>query len=465
MLSKIPWLNRAIIAGLILLSACAAPTQSAPLPEKATETNPPMETTAVSKQTSTTPAPDQLSITLFYPSESAPAEMGQPVKFTVQVFNREGKALDDAQVALTILNTAGEKLGEVPLKTERGNVYRSAPWTVPHGSPAGVWQAQITAKAPGAQGEATSGFSVIASMSDTFLSKYGFWLDPPDLYPSGIQLFGEKGDARNGMIRRGGQKANLHIIAMGMIEVHWREGDYNLQDEEAVRRFLLEDLGEIGFTPIRALGPYTRTKFKNWDAWQVECKGEFSFDDIEWMVFYAPEVNKTYAIGTFFDLPPVKDAHAVFRDSFAVHPEVAATGVAPQPLSHLLPGPTLVSPPIAARYQDLEKPVILTWEPVKDLAQDEYYQVKLNFNYKENNPSYIYATRDTQFTVPEELYRIPNCQVFNWRITLMRQTGVDSQGKPVGEPLSYDSLYWYYWWLYPPSGPDYIVTCAYNHKD
>jgi len=73
----------------------------------------------------------------------------------------------------------------------------------------------------------------------------------------------------------------------------------------------------------------------------------------------------------------------------------------------------------------------------------------VDYNYKETNSLVKYATRETQFTLPEELYRLPNCSVFNWRITLMRQTGIDKKGKPVGQALSYSSLYWYVRWFYP----------------
>ena len=39
---------------------------------------------------------------------------------------------------------------------------------------------------------------------------------------------------------------------------------------------------------------------------------------------------------------------------------------------------------------------------------------------------------------------------FNWQVQLMRQTGVDKDGQPSGEPIGYKSLYWYVQWLYPP---------------
>jgi hypothetical protein len=97
----------------------------------------------------------------------------------------------------------------------------------------------------------------------------------------------------------------------------------------------------------------------------------------------------------------------------------------------------------------LEQPIVLSWEPLKELADDEYYQVAVDYNYEETNFLVKYATRETQFTLPEALYRLPNCSIFNWRITLMQQTSTDKDGKPVGKALSYNSLYRYVQWLYP----------------
>jgi len=169
------------------------------------------------------------------------------------------------------------------------------------------------------------------------------------------------------------------------------------------------------------------------------------------VVFYAPEVDKTYAISTMVVQPPEGiDAHSVLRDGFELHPELAAHGQAPDPLPHLLPTPRLLSPALGTRFMGAGSPIVLTWQPVKEPAADEYYKVKIDFDYSETNTSLYYATRTAQFTLPAELYSIPNCGVFNWQVTLMRQTGVDKAGQPTGVPIGYNSLYWYVQWLYPP---------------
>jgi hypothetical protein len=129
---------------------------------------------------------------------------------------------------------------------------------------------------------------------------------------------------------------------------------------------------------------------------------------------------------------------------------VSAQGVAPQPLPRLLPPPELVSPELGTRVLGTSQPILLVWKPIKELAEDEYYLVSVDYNYVEANFVVEYTTRETQFTLPDSLYRLPNCGVFNWQITLMQQTGVGQDGQWEGKPISFRSLYWYIEWRYPP---------------
>jgi len=260
----------------------------------------------------------------------------------------------------------------------------------------------------------------------------------------------ERGDAENGLIRWGGVLPSQHVLPENWVEVHWRKGDFRLDSPETVRTFLLGNIGDLGFTPVREIGAFERTKFKRWYAWKAQARGQYYYQEMVWMVFYAPEVDKTYAIATTVIQPPSNiDANKVLLENFDIHPEVQADGVAPAPLITLLPQPILVNPELGARFTGLEQPIILKWEPLKELAEDEYYQVAVDYNYVETNHLVKYATRETQFTLPETLYRLPNCFVFNWRITLMQQTGVDKDGNRKGKALSYNSLYRYVQWFYP----------------
>jgi hypothetical protein len=397
-----------------------------------------------------TPQDTSLAVSLLYPTETTEVEMGQSLKGIAKVVDEQGKVLEDAQLTLSFLDPAGEPVASIPATFGAGGVYRSEAWTVPHKMKAGTWSVRVEARAGAQQGEMTGTFQVIGSVSEMLLGKYGFWVNTPSLRGMTTTLANEQGDAKNGEISWGGTIPTQHIFPESWLEVQWREGKFKLGSAEDVRKFMTGTLGNPGIYPTRSLESFQQTRFKDWEAWQVKARGQLSRYDEQWMIFYAPEVDKTYALGTtVVQAPEGIDPHATLRDSFEVHPEVHANGEAPKPLLQLLPPPELISPELGATFFGNDQPIVLEWQPVKELAADEYYQVSIDYNYAEANPRTTYATRETQFVLPGEYYTIPNCSVFNWRITLMQQTGTDPTGQPEGVPLSFDSFYWYFRWFYP----------------
>jgi len=401
-------------------------------------------------QTAVPPQAD-LTVSILYPLQSTEIEMGHSLKSIVKVSDPQGEPVENARVTLALTDPAGQRITDFPAVFGDGDVYRADGWAVPHKLQEGNWTLTVEAQTEAHRGMATTAFRIKNSTSEMLLHKYGFWVDAPTLRGINPGLFKEQGDAQNGVIIWGGQILTQHIFPENWLEVQWRTGDFKLGTEDGVREFMLNELGELGFTPVRELGPFERVKFKDWDAWQVKARGQFLRYDGQWMIFYAPDADKTYAIGTTVVQPPTGiDPHAVLRDGFEVHPEVQAEGAAPKPLPRLLPPPELTSPELGTRFFGIDQPIILTWEPVKELAADEYYLVSIDYNYVEANPRITYTTRETQFTLPESLYSTPNCSVFNWRVTLMQQTGVGEDGQPKGKPLSFNSLYWYIEWFYPP---------------
>jgi len=405
-------------------------------------------------------------VTVLYPGQDTEMEMGESTRLTVQVTDAQGGMVSDAQVVITVRDPEGQAIATIAASHEGNGTYRTDYWTLPHRVLEGIWNLSVEAETDSAQGSCSGSFKVKSSTSEILLAKYGFWLEAPGLFNAPSQIGVERGDARNGAIRWGGGRPGMHITVANYVEVHWREGNYKLEDPEAVRRFFLEEgLGDVmGYA--RDIGPIEPVQFKNWDAWRVECKTA-SYEEIQWVIFHAPEVDKTYVIGTDVILPPVGlDSHEILRSSFAVFPDVHATGVAPKPLLRLLPGPELIGPPLAARFQGAKQPITLQWKPVKELAEDEYYEVVVDYWYKETHPLLYFTTQQTQVTLPETLYRSPNCGVFNWRVALKRQTGVREDGQPKGEPISHQSLYWYFWWQYPPGEErDFPPLCPYTHID
>lgn len=399
-----------------------------------------------------TPAP-RLNVRMLYPIESSTITMGQAVKFSANVTDAQGNSVN-AQVNISIHEPDGKLIATLSAPPYYENAYRTDSWLVPHRSTAGTWSIQVHAQTDRAQGDAAGKFQIENSTSETLLNKYGFWLDAPTLRGISPLLVAEKGDYHNGLIRWGGQIPGGHLLVSNWVDVQWREGKFDLSDAASVRRFMLEQLGDLGFTPIRELGPFEPAQFKTWRAWRVGARGQVKQDQVEWMVFYVPEVNKTMALGTTVVLPPANiDAHAVLRESFAIDPSIHANGIAPEPLPQLLPAPELLAPPLDARFVGMDQPIVLRWKAARNLTPDEYYEVSVDYNYREANPTIKFATRETQIVLPENLYHTPNCQVFNWRVTLKRQTGTQPDGEPIGDALSYDSLYWYVRWSYPPDAP------------
>ncbi|RPI96636.1 MAG: hypothetical protein EHM40_00985 [Chloroflexi bacterium] len=402
-------------------------------------------------KTETTDANRQLTIHLLYPLETTEIEMGETFKSIIQVQDEQGRNVENAKTTLTVSDAAGKQVASLSSEYGSGEVYRTQTWAIPHKMTEGAWSLVVEAEAAAGQGTASGTFIVNNSTGEILLNNYGFWVDAPSLRGIVPTLMKERGDAQDGMIIWGGMIPTMHIFPENWLEVHWRAGDFKLQTADDVRRFVLDELGDLGFRPVRELGTFEPVRFKDWDAWQAQARGLVLSYDSQWMVFYSPEVDKTYAISTTVVQPPSgMDPHAVLRDGFEVHPEMNARGTAPEPLLRLLPPPKLISPELGTRVYGTEEPIVLRWEPVKELAEDEYYLVSVDYNYIENNPRLLYTTRETQFTLPESLYETPNCGVFNWRITLMRQTGVGEDGGPKGEPISFNSLYHYVEWRYPP---------------
>jgi hypothetical protein len=422
-----------------------------------------LESVPTQAQPSATPAPTlaPLHVSLLFPTSQIQIQMGQSTRLIAQVSNPDGSLASQAIVSATISGPAGDALNTIALTPGADGAFRSDNWMIPHHSQPGEWHISLKARSPTAAGEASGVFQVQQSTSERLMTAYGFWLDAPTLRGIVPSIFVEEGDAQNGFLRWGGYIPAQHVLPENWVDVLWRTGNFHLDSPEAVRQFMTSQLGDLAPYPTRAIGPFEQVKFKNWEAWKVGGRGQYQQMHQEWMIFYAPEVNKTFSLGTLVILPPSGiNAFAALRNSFEVYPDQHANGVAPEALPNLLPMPELITPTLGAHFVGIQKPIVLQWGALKELAQDEYYRVDIQFNYDESSPLYSYWTRQTQFTVPDDLYKTPNCHIFNWQVTLMRKTGEDQSGQPLGAALSYSSLYWYFVWDYPAGQNEpFTVMC------
>ena len=412
---------------LVLLTGCAAQTPS-PTPVL---------------------LPD-LTVQVLYPIETTEVEMGQSFKSIIKVLDAHGEAVKDTEVVVSLDDAEDHVVANIPATFGAGDVYRTDTWTIPHKMQAGSWTLTVRAKSGAHEGIAAVDFHVIDSISEKLLYQYGFWIDTPSLRGIVPFLTKEQGDALNGAIAWGGVIPSQHIFPESWIEVQWRAGEFDLSTASRVREFMLNTLGNPGVYFMRDIETLEKTNFKNWDAWKLKVRGQLTRYDEQWVVFYVPEVDKTYAIGTTVVLPPTgTDAHETLRKGFEVHPEIHANATAPKPLPDALPPVELISPRLGELFYGTSQPIILEWKPLKELAEDEYYLVSVDYNYVEANPGMSYTTRETQFVLPKSLYQVPNCGIFNWQVTLMQQNGIGKDGEMEGSPLSFHSLYWYVQWRYP----------------
>jgi hypothetical protein len=132
-------------------------------------------------------------------------------------------------------------------------------------------------------------------------------------------------------------------------------------------------------------------------------------------------------------------------------PTRAAPTLTPRPsATPKYAAPILSEPPYGVSISWSYK-ALLMWQPVGDLAEDEYYCVRLDA-YRESDQSPWYGdyvfTKDSSFLAGDAFlapFHPPESQgranVY-WWVSLVRKTGEDQAGKPVGVEISPPSDKW-----------------------
>lgn len=168
--------------------------------------------TAGSIPTQTPPVPKPLTVIVTYPRDGTTVEMGQSLTVLARVVDEKGAAVGDARGTLEATDPTGRVMVTLAAAVGAGDVIRFGPWAIPHRAVAGPWHLRVQSSNGQAQGETRSTLNVRESTSEVLLDKYGFWLDAPSLRSIVSQLYAEKGNARNGMITWGGQRAAQHVL-------------------------------------------------------------------------------------------------------------------------------------------------------------------------------------------------------------------------------------------------------------
>ena len=119
-------------------------------------------------------------------------------------------------------------------------------------------------------------------------------------------------------------------------------------------------------------------------------------------------------------------------------PRPTARPTRPPPTPTQIPAPVLRSPPDGHVYGFRDE-VVLEWEPVGQLAQDEYYVPTVEW-LRWGNPTFDETPwiKETRWPMSEHdwLLQYSDDGEFHWSVQVMRRTGTDDKGRPVGSPRS-----------------------------
>jgi tetratricopeptide (TPR) repeat protein len=121
-------------------------------------------------------------------------------------------------------------------------------------------------------------------------------------------------------------------------------------------------------------------------------------------------------------------------------------GVTPSPPTYTYVAPTLVGPEDGAVFQGELTPVLLVWEPVGTLADDEYYDVTV-MHYVADEPQYWGgAVKEAQWQVPVEAgFHQAGNDRFYWWVTVRRantSSGPDQLDLALSPPSDARTFYW-----------------------
>ena len=119
-------------------------------------------------------------------------------------------------------------------------------------------------------------------------------------------------------------------------------------------------------------------------------------------------------------------------------PTYTATLVLPTKTAESAPAPHLSGPDDGSHFQGRKTEIILSWEGIGSLGEDEWYGVSLRF-WAEDRVNYSGAwVKELQWRVPKELHHSPDPErpEFQWDVTVMRQTGTKPDGGRDGVSVS-----------------------------
>ena len=119
-----------------------------------------------------------------------------------------------------------------------------------------------------------------------------------------------------------------------------------------------------------------------------------------------------------------------------------------------LPAPTLLGPFDQQQFQE-DNEIVLAWEPVGNVPGDSYYAITVSYTHLGTTwYDDVPWTHGTTWTLSEHSYLLDLSDdgQFQWSVQVVRPTGLDANGRPMGEPLSAPSEVWMLIWRRASSG-------------
>lgn len=126
---------------------------------------------------------------------------------------------------------------------------------------------------------------------------------------------------------------------------------------------------------------------------------------------------------------------------------VATLTATPMPTPRF--GPIVIISPDDNVQFDPDHPIVLSWEPAGELAEDEWYAVRMNWLQNGERAFGGTNTKDTSWTIPANQYYGKADQgtgrVYEWNVSIERVT-VNESGDKIGVPISEPSESRIFFW-------------------
>ena len=326
--------RRAVGCVLLILSltSCARPPAET-LPVSAVATRP-------SAAPGTEGQPAQLSI--ISPLESAELSGGQDLRIALRLVDQTNQPRQGAAVQAQLWTPSGELWASLPCSDAGNGHYLSEYVSPPLRGAGGTWHVTGQASWDDGQQAAVEGtFQAEPSISETYHSRYGFWIEHPRIFGLGTGFYNlaQSGGLHfedwlnedgSGYVILDNYRYDALGVTFAALEVHWR--DEGFPADAAAACALAQSLAATGLhhqepdAPLAKLTA-TRTAFQGRLAWQVVAEGQEYYVaeaaagyPVEGLIFQCPGSDWLWSLVLSTDHEPYMDHLRAIQETFECPP-------------------------------------------------------------------------------------------------------------------------------------------------